>query len=293
MKKYFLLISLCFLLPVSVFAVDPAPPTEYILLAPVPNISGEAGSECVKDGKPCATAKTFIPGLFKLMIGLATAMAVVTIMFGGIQYIATAASEGKSDAKKTIENALWGLMLALAAWLILYTINPKLVEFNLDITPQPISPAPLPGTTGGTGTPLTTAQIIESNRIRDQLEDQNVYTNNGPCFANVTTGCTNLNRLPPNAITGLINLKTNCDCSVTITGGTEGGHATHGPGNPIVDLRPDDNLTKYITGNANVPSNNYRKIMNFNGHNVTFTYESAGGGTGGTSTGAHWHTVIN
>lgn len=276
----FIILTSCFLLPNSTFAVAP---TEYQLLAPLRNIESSPGK---------ATASTLIPGLFRLMIGIATALAVVTIMFGGIKYMSTDAFGGKSEAKKTIENALWGLMLALAAWLILFTINPKLVEFNLSITPQPISTSTPPGT-GGAGTPLTTAQIIESNRIRDQLEDQGVFTNNGPCFLNVTTGCTNLNGLPPSAITGLINLKTSCNCNVTITGGTEGGHASHGPGRPIVDVRPDAGLNLYITGNGNAPSNNYRRTMNFNGHSVTFTYESAGGGTGGTSTGAHWHTVIN
>lgn len=124
------------------FAADPPKPTEYKLLAPLPNIETSPGS-----GK--ATASTFIPGLFKLMIGIATALAVLTIMFGGVKYISTAGAEGKSDARKTIENALWGLILALAAWLILFTINPKLVEFNLNITPQEIRSAPVVPPSGG------------------------------------------------------------------------------------------------------------------------------------------------
>ncbi|MFH1472849.1 MAG: hypothetical protein ABIF06_00320, partial [bacterium] len=39
------------------------------------------------------------------------------------------------------EDALWGLGLAIGAWLILNTINPKLVEFNLEIPGLRVGPA--------------------------------------------------------------------------------------------------------------------------------------------------------
>ncbi len=122
--------------------------TEYKLLAPLPGISTrEDMSECVKDGKPCATASTFIPGLFKLIIAIAGGLAVVKIIFGGIQYMSTDAFTGKSEAKDTIQNAIWGLLLAIGAWLILYTVNPNLVEFNLNIERQEIKTTPPPGET--------------------------------------------------------------------------------------------------------------------------------------------------
>ncbi len=116
----------------------PSPPTEYTLLAPIPlNGPGSGESETTN-------AATFLPGLFKLMIGIATALAVIMLIFGGIKYMSTDAIGGKSDARATIENAIWGLLLAISAWLILYTINPKLVEFNLNIPVQEITTA-LPG----------------------------------------------------------------------------------------------------------------------------------------------------
>ena len=36
----------------------------------------------------------------------------------------------RSEGKKQISGALWGLLLAFGAWLILYTINPELIKLN-------------------------------------------------------------------------------------------------------------------------------------------------------------------
>jgi hypothetical protein len=42
--------------------------------------------------------------------------------------------------------------------------------------------------------------------------------------------------MPATVINFLIQLKRDCGCTVTVTGGTEVGHATHGPGNAAVDI---------------------------------------------------------
>ncbi|MDO8569323.1 MAG: pilin [bacterium] len=117
--------------------------TDYTLLAPIP--LGGADSTPA----PQTTAKPYIEGVFKLIIGLAGGLAVVMIILGGIQYMSTDAFTGKSEARNTIQNAIWGLLLVIGAWLILYTINPKLVEFDLSIAPQEIKSA----ITGGTSVP--------------------------------------------------------------------------------------------------------------------------------------------
>ena len=109
--------------------------TGYELLAPLP------GYVPTTDGK--TTAAPYIKGIFVLIIAVAGGLAVIKIIFGGIKYMSTDAFEGKSDAKTTIQNAIWGLLLALSAWLILYTVNPKLIEFDLSIPPQEI-PTPSP-----------------------------------------------------------------------------------------------------------------------------------------------------
>lgn len=107
----------------------------YTPLAPLP---GTTQGNCVtdKDGKVsgCTTdIQTYLPGVFNLAIGIAGVLAVLMIIIGGVQYITTDAIQGKHDGKERIQNALRGLVLVLVSWVLLYTINPKLTVFDLNI----------------------------------------------------------------------------------------------------------------------------------------------------------------
>jgi len=52
-------------------------------------------------------------------------------VIGGVQIIFSGGSAGKvADGKRRITEAIWGLILALAAYLILYTINPDLISLK-------------------------------------------------------------------------------------------------------------------------------------------------------------------
>jgi hypothetical protein len=68
--------------------------------------------------------------IFKTAIGIALAAAVVRIFYGGFLFATVESITGKSDAKNMIKNAFYGLGLILAAWLILYTIDPNLLSLN-------------------------------------------------------------------------------------------------------------------------------------------------------------------
>jgi hypothetical protein len=54
-------------------------------------------------------------------------------------------------------------------------------------------------------------------------------------------GCTCLEGIPAGTIKKLITIKEDSGENITVTGGTEGGHETHGPGNPILDLKSTNN----------------------------------------------------
>ncbi|MEK9181989.1 MAG: pilin [Patescibacteria group bacterium] len=97
---------------------------EYTPLAPLPGTTNEEGTTNIQ---------TYIPGIFKLAIGIAGVLAVLMIIIGGVEYITTDAIQGKSEGKERIQNALWGLVLVLVSWILLYTINPKLTDFNLNV----------------------------------------------------------------------------------------------------------------------------------------------------------------
>ena len=60
------------------------------------------------------------------------------------------------------------------------------------------------------------------------------------------SGCTSVAGLPRQAIDGLLALKYECgglSCPITVTGGTELGHQTHGVGFPNVDLNSKNSPT--------------------------------------------------
>ncbi|MDB5266772.1 MAG: hypothetical protein JWN89_587 [Parcubacteria group bacterium] len=117
-------------------------PAEYKMLAPIPQLQNSSGK---------ADLNTFIPNLIKLTIGIAAALAVIQIVIGGFQYISSEAFGAKSAARSTITNAIIGLILAISAYTILYTINPKLVELNLNLEYVGSSEV-LPSDVGGVGT---------------------------------------------------------------------------------------------------------------------------------------------
>lgn len=114
---------------------EPQPATGYQPLAPLPPqfFPGQGADKYL--------LPSYLSGMFKILIAVSGLLAVVMIVIGGIEYMSTDAISGKSEGKEKITNAVLGLLLALVSWLILYTINPKLLEFNLNAT-NPVAPEP-------------------------------------------------------------------------------------------------------------------------------------------------------
>lgn len=72
----------------------------------------------------------FLSDVFNFGIAVAVALALIMIIWGGIEYMTSDAWQNKDNGKKRIQDALWGLGLALVSYLILFTINPCLVVFT-------------------------------------------------------------------------------------------------------------------------------------------------------------------
>jgi Type IV secretion system pilin len=160
----FLLISfmaLCFAtIPAHhVLAVDNST-GNYTPLAPLPGTTINANCDPTQNN--CQTNfATYLPGIFRLAIGVAGALAVIMIVIGGVQYLSTDALSGKSEGKEKITNALIGLLLAIGAFVILNTINPGTLSLNLSLSPvattspsQPLTPT-TPSTPSAAGSTLT------------------------------------------------------------------------------------------------------------------------------------------
>lgn len=115
--KIFLLSALFLLGAIDVSAQG------YKPLAPIPQLTQNGST----------SSSFFLQNLVPLLISIAGGLAVIRIIIGGVQYMTTDAWNGKADAKSTIQQALLGLLLAMASYTILYTLNPELL--NIKIAP--------------------------------------------------------------------------------------------------------------------------------------------------------------
>lgn len=130
------------------------------ILAPLPGTTESCSSGVCK-----TTIQTYLPGLFKLLIGLSAVWAVVMIVVGGFQYMTTDALSGKEEGKARIWGAVKGLVLVVGAWLILNEINPNLLKLNLNLSKVVVEPATGQGgsISPGTGSSCTNCASIPSN----------------------------------------------------------------------------------------------------------------------------------
>jgi choline-glycine betaine transporter len=72
--------------------------------------------------------------IYKFALLACGIVAFISILFGAIQYVTSAGNASKAgDAKDRITQALWGILILLAAVVILRTINPDLVNLSLTL----------------------------------------------------------------------------------------------------------------------------------------------------------------
>lgn len=69
----------------------------------------------------------YLQQTFNLLIALSSAAAVFMIVWGGFQYMTTDSWKGKADGLKKAKDALLGLLLILTSFILLRTIDPRLV----------------------------------------------------------------------------------------------------------------------------------------------------------------------
>lgn len=83
-------------------------------------------------GKVCGqNLNTFIAWLYYLFVGIAGLAAFIMIIWGGIQWLTSGAIPSQAgEARDKLRNAILGLLLILASFLIIQTINPQLTILN-------------------------------------------------------------------------------------------------------------------------------------------------------------------
>ncbi|MFM2339489.1 MAG: hypothetical protein RLZZ360_125 [Candidatus Parcubacteria bacterium] len=82
------------------------------------------------EGQP--TFDDYIDALYALAISVAALIAVIQLIIGGAQYMMDDLITSKSAAKERIKNALIGLLIIIAAALILTTINSNLTSLTIN-----------------------------------------------------------------------------------------------------------------------------------------------------------------
>jgi len=101
-------------------------PQEYIPLAQVPGLTPGSGKQALGQ---------YINSIYTLSIGIGAVLAVLMIVVGGLQYMGTDIFSKKGEGKTRIQNALLGLGLLLASFLILQTVNNDLTSLEVDLDP--------------------------------------------------------------------------------------------------------------------------------------------------------------
>lgn len=88
----------------------------------------------------------YVADLYKFALGLGALLALTMIVVGAIRYTLSAGNfANQGDAKDQITSAIFGFVLLLAAFLILYTLNPRLVSLGTIEAEKPEAPDPPKG----------------------------------------------------------------------------------------------------------------------------------------------------
>lgn len=124
MKKYSLIIIIIFLFLISKFVI-----AVELTYPSLPGVSSPAPGSSLRD---------YLKYVYIFGLGASGIAAFVVIVWAGIKYAASEIITSKEEARKDIQNALFGLALLMSAYLILNTINPELVKLQIpSITPLP------------------------------------------------------------------------------------------------------------------------------------------------------------
>lgn len=78
-----------------------------------------------------ANLAQYMAAAYRLGLGVAAILAVIFIMIGGFQYMAAAGGSGIEQAKEKIKNAVIGLVLTIASFTLLQTVNPDILSLRL------------------------------------------------------------------------------------------------------------------------------------------------------------------
>lgn len=135
MKKLFILAGL------AALAYAPhALAQGFTALAPIPGLTDISPTSVVNS----ATLAAFFNNLYKYLIGLAAILAVIEIIWGGLEYSTQDSVSKQSNGRERITQAIFGLILVLSPVLVFSIINPSILNLSINLKPINLSTPPLP-----------------------------------------------------------------------------------------------------------------------------------------------------
>ncbi|OGG40833.1 hypothetical protein A2118_01540 [Candidatus Kaiserbacteria bacterium GWA2_50_9] len=105
---------------------SPGGGTGFTALAPIPGLTDNATS--VLNSNNFAS---FFNNLYKYCIGLAAALAVIMIIWGGLEISTQDSVSKQSNGRERITQAIFGLILVLSPVLVFSIINPRILNLSL------------------------------------------------------------------------------------------------------------------------------------------------------------------
>ncbi|MFI5260258.1 MAG: pilin [Candidatus Paceibacteria bacterium] len=123
----------------------------FTALAPIPGLTDQSATSVINS----SSLASFFNNLYKYLIGLAATLAVIEIIWGGLQYATTESVGNKEEGKNRIQQAIFGLVLVLSPVLVFSIINPSILNLSLNLPSLNLNTPVV--TTGGAGTGNTTA----------------------------------------------------------------------------------------------------------------------------------------
>lgn len=170
-RSLFLIGGINYIFSAQIASAACASPDEYELIAPIGTLQG------------CVNLTGYLDGLMTTIIGIAGVLAVIMIVICGIQLMTVGSASGKSAAKECITNAIFGVLLAISAYLILNTINPLLLKktTTLPTITTPVTPAP----TGPITEPMPTKPgwYYRYKDAQGNIRNSHVFTTASECVA--------------------------------------------------------------------------------------------------------------
>lgn len=131
----------------------------------IPNISIPGSDIFVKGGSVTVNGRfigDYVSAIYSFLAGVIAMIAAVMILYGGFQWMTASGNAGNvQKAKTTIYSSLIAIVLTLGSYLLLYTINPQLVQI------RDLSLLTVPGidTTVGTTCASSAQAILHSGKV--------------------------------------------------------------------------------------------------------------------------------